>query len=222
MAVENGDIVKVEYSAYVKSSGQLIDTTDEKKAKDAGLFEEKKKYGPVVLNVGAGDVLKGVDEGLVGLKEGESKELEIQPEKAFGQRNEELVRIIPLSQFRKANINPVPGQVINIDNMPASIRAVNSGRVVVDFNHPLAGAPLRYEIKMLKDAKTLQEKAILLSEKYEMKCDVDVKGDGVEVNLGSNKYDEKRARDSAAVALLAKELKKLGAKKVSFKGEWEL
>lgn len=221
MAVENGDLVKIEYTAYTKS-GNIIDTTDAEKAKKAGLFDQKKRYGAVVMRAGGGDVLKGVDEGIIGMKEGDFKELELAPEKAFGQRNEDLVRIIPIRQFREANINPVPGQIINIDDTPATIRAVNSGRVVVDFNHPLAGVPLKYEVKVLKDAKTLNEKASLLVEKYEMKASVRVTGESVALDLGSNRLDEKRARDSAAVALVARELKEHGAKRVEFKGEWDL
>ncbi|MEM3364627.1 MAG: peptidylprolyl isomerase [Candidatus Micrarchaeia archaeon] len=221
MAVEKGDLVKIEYTAYTKS-GDVIDTTDAEKAKKGGIFDPKKKYGAVVIHAGHNDVLEGVDEGIIGMEENVPKEFEIPPEKAFGKRNEDLVRIIPLKQFREANINPVPGQVINIDNTPATIRAVNSGRVVVDFNHPLSGVPLKYEVKVLKDAKSLQDKALLLSEKYEMKADVKVSGDNVSVDLGVSIFDDKRARDSAAVALIARELKEHGAKKVQFKGEWKL
>ncbi|MEM0437678.1 MAG: peptidylprolyl isomerase [Candidatus Micrarchaeia archaeon] len=222
MATEKGDLVKVEYSAYMKSSGALVDTTDAEAAKKGGIYDPKKRYGPAVVRVGAGDVLQGVDEQLVGINEGASKEFEVPPEKSFGQRNDNLVRIIPLRQFREAGMNPVPGQVVNIDDTPATIKAVNSGRVVVDFNHPLAGVTLKYSVKVLKAAKTLEEKAQLLADKYEMKCNVKASGDSVEIDLGSNKYDEKRARDSTAVALVARELKDLGAKTVSFKGQWEL
>ncbi len=221
MAVEKDDIVKVEYTAYTKS-GDVIDTTDAEKAKKGGIFDPKKKYGPVVVHAGHGEVLQGVDESIMGMKENDSKEFEIAPDKAFGQRNEDLVRIIPLRQFKEANLNPVAGQVINIDNTPATIKAVNSGRVVVDFNHPLSGVPLKYEVKVLRDAKTLAEKAELLVDKYEMKATVKVTGETVAFDLGSNKYDEKRARDSAAVALVARELREFGAKKVEFKGEWDL
>ncbi|MCX8206082.1 MAG: peptidylprolyl isomerase [Candidatus Micrarchaeota archaeon] len=223
MAVaEKGDLVKVEYSAYVKSSGALVDTTDAEVAKKAGIFDPKKRYGPAVVRVGAGDVLQGVDEQLVGINEGASKEFEVPPEKSFGQRNDGLVRIIPLRQFREAGMSPVPGQVVNIDDTPATIKAVNSGRVVVDFNHPLAGVTLKYSVKLLKCAKALEEKAQMLTEKYEMKCAVKANAESVDIDLGSHKYDERRARDSTAVALVARELKDLGAKKVSFKGQWEL
>ena len=63
-----------------------------------------------------------------------------------------------------------------------------------------------YEVKVLRDAKTLAEKAELLVDKYEMKATVKVTGETVAFDLGSNKYDEKRARDSAAVALVAREV----------------
>lgn len=219
MAIKNGDLVKLEYTAY--SGESVIDTTDEKLAKDKGIYDQKKKYGPAVIKVGANQVLQGVDEALIGMENGNEKEFDIQPEKAFGERNQSLIKLVPMRQFREAGMRPVPGQVINIDNTPAVIRSVNSGRVIVDFNHPLAGVTLKYKIKAVDSANDLENKTILLSEKYSMKQPkVKVNGEEVEIDLGSNTYSPERARDASAVAILSNELKEMGAKKVSFKGEW--
>lgn len=219
MAIKNGDLVKLEYTAY--SGNSVIDTTDEKLAKDNGIFDQKKKYGPAVIKVGASQVLQGVDEALVGMEKGSDKEFDILPEKAFGERNQSLIKLVPMRQFREAGMRPVPGQVINIDNNPAVIRSVNSGRVIVDFNHPLAGITLKYKVKALDSASDLENKTKLLSEKYSMKQPkVKVTGEEVEIDLGSNTYSPERARDASAVAILSNELKEMGAKKVSFKGEW--
>jgi hypothetical protein len=96
--------------------------------------------------------------------------------------------------------------------------------VITDFNHPLAGVTLKYELKVLKDAKSPEEKARLLAEKYDIKCNVNSKTNGeIEIDMGSLKYDEKNARNTAGIALIARDLMKIkGAKKVSFKGEWVL
>ncbi len=222
MAIENGDIVKFEYSAYVKTTGQLIDTSDAELAKKEGTFDPQRRYGALIVKVGKGEIIKGLDEALVGLDAGTEKDIEIPAEKAYGNRSEELIRIIPLKQFHKAGIRPVPGQVINIDNKPALIRTVNSGRVVVDFNHPLAGSDLKYHVKVVAVGKTLEEKAKLMAEKYEMDVDVKADGDAVTFNFGEKEFTEKRSRDVTALGILAKELKDLGAKKVLFNGSWTL
>ncbi len=222
MAIENGDVVKFEYNAYVKATDKLIDTSDPEKAKKEGIFDHQRKYGPLIVRVGKGEIIKGLEEGLVGLDANTEKTLEIPAEKAYGNRSEDLIRIIPQKQFHQAGIRPVPGQVINIDNRPALIKAVNSGRVVVDFNHPLAGSDLKYEVKILAVGKSLEEKAKLLSEKYEMEVEVKADGDSVTFNFGEKEFSEKRSRDVTALGLLAKELKDLGAKKVEFNGSWTL
>lgn len=221
MAIKNEDLVKVEYTAY--SGDSVIDTTDEKLARESGIFDQKKKYGAVVIKVGANQVLEGVDEALVGMENNTEKEFEIAPEKAFGQRNQSLIKLVPMRQFREAGMRPVPGQVVNIDNTPAVIRSINSGRVIVDFNHPLAGVTLKYKIKVLDSADNLEGKVKLLTEKYSIKTpQVKVNGSDVEIDLGVNEYSADRARDASAVAVLTNELKDMGAKKVSFKGEWTL
>jgi FKBP-type peptidyl-prolyl cis-trans isomerase 2 len=219
MTIKNGDLVKLEYTAY--SGESVIDTTDEKLAKESNIYDQKKKYGPAVIKVGANQVLQGVDEALIDMEAGSEKEFEIPPEKAFGQRNSQMVKLVPMRQFREAGMRPVPGQVINIDDSPAVIRSVNSGRVVVDFNHPLAGATLKYKIKAISAAGDLEGKTKLLTEKYSMKTpEIKVNGEEIEINLGTNTYSPERARDASAVAILTNELKEMGAKKVSFKGEW--
>jgi FKBP-type peptidyl-prolyl cis-trans isomerase 2 len=219
MAIKNGDLVKIEYTAY--SGDSVIDTTDEKLAKENNIYDQKKKYGPAVIKVGANQVLQGVDEALIDMEAGAEKEFDIPPEKAFGQRDSQKIRLVPMKQFREAGMRPVPGQVINIDDTPAVIRSVNSGRVVVDFNHPLAGATLKYKIKALESAEELEGKTKLLTEKYSMKTpEIKVNGEEIEINLGTNTYSPERARDASAVAILTNELKEMGAKKVSFKGEW--
>ncbi len=219
MTIKNGDLVKIEYTAY--SGDSVIDTTDEKLAKEKNIYDQKKKYGPAVIKVGANQILQGVDEALIDMEAGNEKEFDVSPEKAFGNRDSQKIRLVPMKQFREAGMKPIPGQVINIDDNPAVIRSVNSGRVVVDFNHPLAGATLKYKIKAIETASDLKGKTKLLTEKYSMKTpEIKVNGEEIEIDLGTNTYSPERARDASAVAILTNELKEMGAKKVSFKGEW--
>lgn len=79
--VESGDTVMVHYIGSCR--GKVFDTTYEEIAREAGIYEEGKEYGPVEILVGAGGVIKGLDEALPGMKLMEEKEIAVPPEKGF-------------------------------------------------------------------------------------------------------------------------------------------
>jgi len=97
--------------------------------------------------VGESYVLKGLDDKLPGLKLGESAEVEIPPEDAFGVRNPDNVRTLPFRMLRSKGVNPVVGQQVEMDGRTAQVRSVGAGRVQLDYNHPLAGRKIVYEVK---------------------------------------------------------------------------
>jgi FKBP-type peptidyl-prolyl cis-trans isomerase SlyD len=137
----------------------LFDTTDEKVAKEEGLFDPNTEYGPVVIALGEGHVLEGLDAELEGKEPGEYA-FELTPEKAFGRKNPKLIQLIPTNKFKKQNINPMPGMQVNIDNTMGIIRTVTGGRTLVDFNHPLSGKDVVYTVKVnrvIKDKKRMAE-----------------------------------------------------------------
>jgi len=78
---------------------------------------------------------------------GQKKTVELPPEKAFGKRSEELIKLVPESQFRSEGIEPKVGSYIEINRLKGKIMSIDGGRVKVDFNHPLAGKTLVYEIE---------------------------------------------------------------------------
>jgi FKBP-type peptidyl-prolyl cis-trans isomerase 2 len=78
---------------------------------------------------------------------GQKKTVELSPEKAFGKRSEELIKLIPESQFHSEGIEPKVGSYIEINKLRGKIMSIDGGRVKVDFNHPLAGKTLVYEIE---------------------------------------------------------------------------
>jgi len=67
---------------------------------------------------------------------------------AYGERRQDLIQIIPLSFLRKQGINPVPGLVLKIGEIEGIIKSISGGRVIVDFNHPLAGREIEFEIEV--------------------------------------------------------------------------
>jgi FKBP-type peptidyl-prolyl cis-trans isomerase 2 len=169
MTFKDGDFLEVEYTVWDVGTNSIISTTDEKKAKDAKIFDEKMQYGPVLIILGSRGVIKGLDRDLRDLKEGEQKKLTFKPEDAFGERSEEYVRVMPLSEFRAREIDPYPGMQVNLDNVTAIVKSVNSGRVVVDANHPYAGKEIAYDVKVLKLLNSDKEKVEALSKSYGVK-----------------------------------------------------
>lgn len=170
--LEKGDFVKINYTGKVKETGEVFDTTREDVAKKEGIFSERIKYGPVLVIVGYERVVKGLDEELLKMKVGERKEVEIPPEKGFGKRDPNLIKLIPLSEFKKQKIEPHPGMNLTMGGLNCKVISVGSGRVRVDFNHPLAGKTLIYDVEVKEKIENDEEKVKALCEYYGF----DVKG----------------------------------------------
>lgn len=156
MSIKKNDFIKMDYEAYAEDI--LFDTTDEKKAKEAGLNTKNKKLEPLVFAVGNGHVLKGLDNKLIGLDVGTHK-IKLSPEEAFGKKNSKLLKLMPMSLFKKQKINPFVGLELNIDDSLGIVRSVSGGRVIVDFNHPLASKEVEYKINILEKVEDDEQKA---------------------------------------------------------------
>lgn len=157
MAFQRNDFVEIKYDAYDTDSGRLVDTTNEKKAKDMKIYQEGVKYGGIVVCLGFRDVIKGLDDFIIGKEPGEYK-LELKPEDAFGKKDPNLIKLMPMNAFIEANIKPFPGLQLNLDGILCTVRSVSGGRVLVDFNHPLSGKTIKYELKINKKITDLREK----------------------------------------------------------------
>lgn len=188
-----GDFVRVEYTGRQGSTGAVFDTTDAGKAKEAKIYDEKYSYGPALVVVGKGMVMKGLDEALAGMSVGEGKTVELPPEKAFGLRNPKLIRVLPLSEFRKRDINPYPGMVVDLDGTGALVRSVTSGRVMVDMNHSFAGERITYDVKITEKLATAEAKVAALLESNGLKGAA-VKLNGGELELSFPDSIEKDAK----------------------------
>ena len=145
--IAQGDFVLVEMTGRAVETDEVFDTTDEELAKEQGIHDENRTYGPKLVVVGEGYVLKGLDDRLPGLKLEETAEVEIPPEEAFGERSPENVRTLPYRILRSKGVSPVIGQQIELDGRSAVVRSVGAGRVQLDYNHPLAGRKIVYHVK---------------------------------------------------------------------------
>ncbi len=166
MALKEGDFVEIEYSIWRGSDNSLVLTTEKKLAEENKIYDKEFVYKPRLVIIGKDNMIKGVVDALKGMNVGENKKLEITPENAFGNRIQELVRVLPVSDFRKRDMDPYPGMQIEIDGAVATVMSVNSGRVMVDANHPLAGEKITCELKVLKKLENIDEKAKSILNQY--------------------------------------------------------
>jgi FKBP-type peptidyl-prolyl cis-trans isomerase 2 len=95
--VKTGDNISIDYTGSLED-GKVFDTSLEKVAKENQLFDPQRKYIPLKFTVGKMKVIKGMDDGVIGMKEGDSKTLTILPENAYGMINPELIQTYPIIQ----------------------------------------------------------------------------------------------------------------------------
>jgi len=156
--IQKSDFILVDYTAKVKETGEVFDTTSEETAKEKKLYKEGEIYEPRLVVVGEGWMLKALDETLLTFKIRKKNSVEIPPENAFGNRDPEKVKLVPLRRLVARGINPKVGAQVEYDKRLATVRTMGSGRVTLDFNPPLAGKTLVYEVAVKKKLKTDEEK----------------------------------------------------------------
>lgn len=180
MQIQEKDFVEVDYTGKIKQDNIVFDTTSKEAADAAGIINQNITYKPMIICVGKGHILKGIDKALIGKEVGKEYTFEIMPEDGFGKKRADLLQLIATPKFRKHGINPVPGLQVNIDNAVGVIKTVTGGRTLVDFNHPCAGKDLVYIIKVKRIVTDAKEKvqallSMLLGEQMIEKVDVQEK-----------------------------------------------
>ena len=158
MPIQKSDFIIVDYTGKVKETGDVFDTTSEETAKENKLYKEGDLYEPRLVVAGEGWLLKSLDEALLTFKLKKKETVEIPPEKAFGNRDPEKVKLVPIRRLAARGLNPRMGEQIEYDKRLATVRTIGSGRVTLDFNPPLAGKTLVYEVTVNKKLKTAEEK----------------------------------------------------------------
>jgi len=158
MPFEKGDFILIDYVAKVKETGEVFDTTIEDVAKKERLYKEGEIYEPKLVAVGEGWVLKALDDNLLNLEPNKTTQVEVPPEKAFGNRDPEKVRLVPLRRLAAKGITPQLGMRVEFEGKLAVIRTMGAGRVQLDFNPPLAGKTLVYDVTVQKKLETKEEK----------------------------------------------------------------
>ena len=159
MLIQKKDFIEVEFTGKEKD-GRVFDSNVRKELEKINSNSPAK---PFVFCLGEGMFLKAIEDFLIEKKIGKYK-IELTPEKAFGQRNSSLIQLIPMKVFKAQNIQPIPGAVFNFDGRPARILTVSGGRVMADFNNPLAGKTVVYDIDVKRKVDDLNEKVKALTD----------------------------------------------------------
>jgi peptidylprolyl isomerase len=136
---KKGDTVQVHYT------GQLA---------DGEVFDSSEGGEPLQFKVGAGEVIQGFDEGVVGMNVGDKKQLDIESGDAYGERNEALINTIPRDGLN-LDIEPEVGmsllmQLPDGNQIPVAITGVTPDSITLDANHPLAGQRLIFAVTRVK------------------------------------------------------------------------
>ena len=156
--IKENDFIEMNYTGKRKEDNTIFDTTSEKVAKENDLHDHKAKYEPIVICIGQNYMLKGLEEQLIGKETEKEYKIELDSDKAYGKKDAKMIQLIPMSKFRQQKIEPFPGLQLNIDGSYGIVKTVSGGRCMVDFNHPLAGKDLVYELKVNRIIEDDKEK----------------------------------------------------------------
>lgn len=130
--IEQGDTVKFSFTGKL-GDGSVFDTSD----------------APITIQVGAGKLIKALDKELIGMSVGEEKTVQASPEEGFGYEDPKLVKMIPFENFKKNELEPKEGMRIRTPNGVCQItKVIEDKEVEVNYNHPLAGKNVSFDIKI--------------------------------------------------------------------------
>ncbi len=192
MALDKGSLVLVNYTAKIKDTDEAFDTTIEEDAKKFNIHDPTRTYEPRLISVGDGWVLKGLDEALTNANIGENMNVEVPPEKGFGARDPDKVRMIPQRKLGEKAEEVKVGDAIEIDDKVGIVRFIGSGRVQIDYNHRLAGKTITYGLQVLKRLELDNERITALIRRRipvdESKLKITLSEGNLEIELPSENY----------------------------------
>ena len=196
------DFIEIKYTGY--ANNEIFDSNIEEDLKKINPKAEPHK---TIIAVGEEMVIKGFDSALEGKEIEKDYEITLKPKEAFGERKRELIKTIPLKLFTEKNVNPYPGMVLTLDDFLVKIIAVSGGRIITDFNNPLAGKEIRYKFTIKRKVTEEKEKAVALFEiffkfipEFEIKDKIIIKGHKnleVLIKIYNNKFKELLGKDLA-------------------------
>jgi FKBP-type peptidyl-prolyl cis-trans isomerase 2 len=210
-----GDLVYIDYVGRIKETGEIFDLTKEDVAKSEKIYDEKVRYKPIPVVVDGNFVVNGLNEAIKGMNVGDKKIVELPPEKAFGPRLPDLTRLIPEARFKEQDIDATPGSFVTINRLRGKILSIDGGRVRIDFNHPLAGKTIVYDLEIKSEVKDAKEKISAIFYYFTgiegENAEITIAGDTTEIKL-NKRYDiagDTKQVVASVVLRWNKELKKV-------------
>ena len=175
--LQEGDFIKLAYTARTVEGGELVDTTDEEVAEEEGVDTEDQDFSPRTIILGEGHIFDAVEEDIIGKEVGDTGS--VVAEKPFGEYDESQVRTVKSDKIPEDS--RYPGAHVDIDGQHGHVETIVGGRARVDFNHPLAGEDVEYEYEILAVVEDRLEKAQSLVSGYvEADLDMRIETDEVE------------------------------------------
>jgi peptidylprolyl isomerase len=159
-------LILIDYTAKVKDTNEVFETTVAEEAKKHNLYQDNIKYQPKLVSVGESWVIKGLDEALANAKPGDKLAVDVTPDKGFGERDPSKVRMIPLRKLGEDAEKVTVGDTIEVDQRTGVVRFVGSGRVQVDFNHRFAGKTIVYDVNVIKALETNEDKITAILKRH--------------------------------------------------------
>jgi len=153
MAISSGDTVTIEYTGRL-DDGTVFDTSLESVASEDGLADDQpeRDYQPLTVEIGAGRIIEGLEEGLIGMEAGDEDSVTLEPEQAYGERTDDRVVEYDADEFRQmlGGRDPEVGLEIQTEEgLPGEVVDADDDTVRVDFNHELAGETLTFDIEVV-------------------------------------------------------------------------
>jgi len=164
--INENDIVELDLIVKDINTKLILDTTYEDLAKKEGIYSEKITYGPLKAIFGKGELLSSVEKNIKDLEKDKQITFSLKKEEAFGERDPKKTKLIPMSDFKKENIKPVPGMHLNFGDTTGKIISISGGRIMVDLNHDFAGKDLEYTITIKNIYSSDEEKVNGLLKKF--------------------------------------------------------
>ncbi|MDP6921063.1 MAG: FKBP-type peptidyl-prolyl cis-trans isomerase [Candidatus Thalassarchaeum sp.] len=165
--MEEGTIVHIDYDLFNADSEKLIETTREEVAKEHDAHDENRTYSPMVTVVGDGRLIPGFETHLGGAEAETDYSFDIEPAEAYGERDASLVETIGQNVLMRSVRDPEMlgiGAPVEIGGRTGVLQFLSAGRARIDYNHPLAGATLRYDYRITKVVEDRKEKVETLLE----------------------------------------------------------
>ncbi len=155
---KKGDFIRIDYDLWV--SDRLIQTTNKELGEKNNL--QGQVYSPKIIILGNNMILDKVDNLII---EGKTKEtLDLTPKDAFGNKDKDKIKTFPTSTFEEHKIKPVVGIVYNFNGQFGTIKSVDKSRVLVDFNHLLAGKQIKINYAVCELVKEISTKITFILE----------------------------------------------------------